>query len=1069
MNDLQGLDQAPSLSDLELAIRSPDDPSQKQARATLLLWLRGRVEDIHRQNSVRELIIRACKECEGRQVLPVLLRSVAVPNLLPPSASSNDMQWAMISAAENSMPELVAYLRIDLKAQNYIKYTALEGAHSKICDLLEPIRSPFADIDAAMTARKTILGILNHSVVRLYCAPFGAPKIKAIVEDVYYKLKQVSAIGTTLLLDVEDCKRAVADGLNSADENGTFLAHDFLKPFLKHVESSLDTFLGTIRSRFTTAISPGFVNELQKRYPLHEAERVVQISVPYRNSGPGLATSLKVTSAASSASLVISNDTIYLGSVQPGEFSVVLDVFVVESVDGFTVTMLLEWGEIGDAALRSGVFELRVVAQSKDIDWSAKEYLRPYSTEPAEGKNFIGRHEKVRTLAAKLLREPMESFFLTGQKRVGKTSLALACIEFAKAHQSERIIVSSYNLWGSFAHVEPAASLEALGRAIEFLIKSSTPGFANHPLADFSGSLAPLVGLANLAYQVAPEKRFVIVIDEFDEIHQELYLFGNLAETFFANLRALSRCKNLCFVLVGGENMPYVMERQGQKLNNFSRESLSYYGRESEWADFKSMIQSPVNGFINWYDDALAELFNVSNGNPYFAKIVSASAFEIAVNERDSDISAREVRRATESRTSRLGANSFAHLWQDGIPRPQEEREPDVLLRQRVLVAVARCYMAGNPPTLTNIVAGRVAREVSESEISIVLRDFVRRDVLYESQGLYSFKLPIFEMWLTDVGAAQLAADSLTAELAHAAAVEDMAQCVRADEITNLVDQWPTYRGRHIGSEEVRAWLQQADGSRNQRLLFELLKRTEFLSEARVREMLEHAFRFLPPLPAFVIRRKSDRRRDVIITYVDGEGKSGYSYAPIFAEANRIAGDCIFPPGEFAARMAKHLKGGDSVEAIVIVDDLVGTGRRLLSNVIKFFDLNSAAIPAGTPVKIIALFATEDGRARVLNGIRDLNGGDIDFAACRILTDDDFAFPTSARGWASAEDRDRAKALCLDFGKRIYSGNPLGFGGNGLLLIFPTNTPNNSLPILHTPARAGGGRTWKPLFPRVTH
>jgi hypothetical protein len=233
--------------------------------------------------------------------------------------------------------------------------------------------------------------------------------------------------------------------------------------------------------------------------------------------------------------------------------------------------------------------------------------------------------------------------------------------------------------------------------------------------------------------------------------------------------------------------------------------------------------------------------------------------------------------------------------------------------------------------------------------------------------------------------------------------------------------------------------------------------------------MLEYAFRFLPPLPEFVIRRKSDRRRDVIITYVDGEGKSGYSYAPIFAEANRIAGDCIFPPGEFAARMAKHLKSGGSVEAIVIVDDLVGTGRSLLTNIAKFFDLNSAAIPVGTPVRLIALLATEEGKDRVLNGIGDLNGGNIDFAACKVLTDDDFAFPESARGWVSTEDRDRAKALCLDFGKKIYSGNPLGFGGKGLLLVFPTNTPNNSLPILHTPARVGGGRAWKPLFPRVTH
>jgi AAA domain len=1068
MNEQEGLDHSSDLRELELSIRS-NDPLHKQARAILLHWLREHVEDGNHNKSIGELIVLACKECEAREVLPVLLRCLVVPDLLPGGAASNEMQWAMISMAESAVTELVAYLRIDPKTQNYIKYKALEGTHSKLCETLQPIRAPFADIDGAMAARKVILGILNHSVVRFYCSIFDSAKVKAVVEEVYYKLKQVSAVGQTLLLDVEDCKRAVTDGLRLADENGSFLALDFLRPFLNHVSVSLDKFLSTIRSRFTTSVAPGFSGELQKRYPLHESGRNIQISVPFRNSGPGLATSVKISSSASSDSMLIENETIYLGNVQPGEFAVVLDIFIVDPADKFIVMMLLEWGEIGEATLHSGAYEFSVVAQAKNIDWSTKEYWRPYSTEPAEGESFIGRQEKVRTLAAKLIREPMESFFLTGQKRVGKTSLALACIEFAKAHQSEREIVSSYNLWGSFAHVNPAASLESLGRQIETLIKDSVPGFLNQPSADFSGSLAPLIRLANLAYQVSPMKRFVIVIDEFDEIHQELYLFGNLAETFFANLRAISRCKNVCFVLVGGENMPYVMERQGQKLNNFSRASLSYYGRDSEWSDFRSMIQSPVSGVINWYDDSLAEVFNVSNGNPYFAKIICAAALEIAVQERDTDISVREIRHATESRTSLLGANSFAHLWQDGIPRPQEEREPDVLLRQRVLVALARCYMAGEPPTLSNILTWRVATNISESEVSAVLRDFVRRDVLADSQGLYIFRLPIFEQWLTDVGAAQLAADSLTAELANSALVEEMALAVRADEIAALVERWPTYRGRHIGSEEVRAWLQQVDGSKSQRLLFELLERIDFLSEARVREMFEQSFGFLQPLPDFVIRRRSDRRRNVIVTYIDGEGKSGFSYASIFAEANLISGDCIFPRGEFAARIERHLAAGDRVDSVVIVDDMVGTGKSLLGNIETFIRSNSDSIPLNVPVKLISLVATLDGQKRILDGIGKLDRSNIDFRACRVLGDENFAFPENIVGWSSTDDRDRARALCFDLGKKIYSSNPLGFGGKGLLLVFPTNTPNNSLPILHTPSRVGGGKAWKPLFPRMTH
>ena len=71
--------------------------------------------------------------------------------------------------------------------------------------------------------------------------------------------------------------------------------------------------------------------------------------------------------------------------------------------------------------------------------------------------------------------------------------------------------------------------------------------------------------LAETAIRAIPTDRFVVIIDEFDEIHQELYLQCNLAETFFANLRALATTRNVCVILVGGENMPFIME--GKEIN----------------------------------------------------------------------------------------------------------------------------------------------------------------------------------------------------------------------------------------------------------------------------------------------------------------------------------------------------------------------------------------------------------------------------------------------------------------------------------------------------------------------
>jgi hypothetical protein len=1055
------------LKDIEKELQGNLASEKKLNRPAMLKWLRTKVHDENSSLSIADLIILAEKEDVSREVAAMLLRIIS-SRALPEIESNNEVARAVVSMAEKGQAELYAFLRIDPKAQTFKKIQAIVLAHDEICRILSPMRNDFFDIESALSARKPILGALNHSIVQKYNAAFDLKVVKATIEDLFHNLKLVNEAGPTLLDDVENFKKSIKSAYQIGEDGGSFLVADFLMPLIVCFEKSLELFLRASRNKFTTMIKARFGSDLQKRFPLHEPSRMLQISIPFVNEGPGLATSMLVTVAKESDSILLHNKTIHLGNVPPGDFSIVLDAQVIDPASQVNLTLLLEWGEIGEAQRKSEAYEVIVKAQKSDVDWAAKEYWRPYSTEPAQGDDFIGRLEKLRMLSAKLLTAPMESFYITGQKRVGKTSLALAAIEFAINHSQGSDLYSSYNLWGSFAHENPRKSLEALGKSIETLLRSAVPKLEALKNLDFTGSLSALVKFSEMAFEFSPEKKYVIVIDEFDEIHQELYLQGNLAETFFANLRAISRCKNMCLILIGGENMPYVMERQGQKLNNFSRVNLSYYDRDREWADFRLMIQRPTDGVINWHEDAIGEVFNIANGNPYFAKIVCASALEIAVQSRDTDISVEEIRFSNNSTVFQLGSNSFSHLWQDGVPKPPLEREPEVLVRTRVAVALARCYIRADPPTLQNIFSNRSSSTLSESEAAAALRDYVRRDVLSEKNGLYEFKLPIFEKWLVDFGAAQLAADKLTEDLANAFLSEDLKFAVRSDEVALLVKEWPTYRGRHVGADDVRAWISQVESAKEQRLLFEIVKRVRIFNESKIREMLRNSFSFLQPLPEFVIRRKSDRRRNILVTYVDSEGKSGASYASMFAEENLISAECIFPPGEFEKRISAHLSDGGIVSSIVIIDDLVATGKSILSNIQKFMEKNRNSIRDEMPVRVISIVSTPTGQRHVLDGFQKLLHSNIDFRSCELLGNELFAFSPESRAWLADDDFDRAKALCEDIGKKIYKSNPLGYGELGLLLVFPTNTPNNTLPILHTSSRPGE-RSWRPLFERITH
>lgn len=1001
----------------------------------------------------------------------VLLRCLAVQDLVPEPNSTNHIIRSTVELCEGALPEIIGFLRIDQRAQNYEKFAILSDCHSRITEILDPLRSPYGDLDALLSTRREIVGCLNHSIIRKYTGPFRLTETRTTIESLFSKLKKISSLETTLLVDIEDCNRAISSVTAELDVAESFLNQNFLTPFLKTCETVLSQFLDSLRGRFATSITwgGGSGHELQKRYPLHEPEREIQIIVPLRNSGPGMATDVRITVEAGGENVVLGGETIMLGNVLPGDFSITLDAMVISQCSSFKELLSVEWGEIGSPTRKSELFEYHVIAQSSAVDWQSLEYSTPYSTEVAEGDQFVGRMDKVHLLAAKLLRSPMESFYITGQKRVGKTSLALAAAQFAEVNSPANTLVSHYILWGAVAHADPSVALRQLGESIETFIADSLPPGLSVDKGDYHGSLAGLIKHSDAALQAVPDRKFVIILDEFDEIHQELFLQGNLAETFFGNLRALSRCKNICIVLVGGENMPFIMDRQGQKLNNFSRVNLSYFLRESEWSDFQLLVRTPAQGILDWHNDAVSEVFNITNGNPYFAKIVCAGVFRSAVSERDADITANEVRRATEAEVSVLGANSFAHLWQDGVPKGINEREPDVLRRMRVLVALARCLRQNLPPTASHIAEHRTSTSLSEAEILAVLNDFIRREVLREEDRQYGFDLPIFRLWLVDVGVSQLIADALSEELANAALAEENAALVRSEEVVALSQQWPTYRGRHIGTDEIRAWYQQVENQRDQRILFELLKRTRVFSETHVRERLKSAHDLLRrSLPEFVIRKRSDRRRDVLLTYVDGQGKSGANYASLYAEENGIAAECVIAPGDFRACFDKHVERNGSVAALIIMDDIAATGKSLSKNVDVFLS-EFGDLLQSTTVRVVTLIATESAQSTLLRKIQRVEHIDIDFRSCEILPKEAFAFPADAAVWSSEEEKARAKALCIDLGSKIYKRNPLGYGNMGLLIVFPTTVPNNSLPILHSYSRTASSDAWKPLFPRVVN
>jgi hypothetical protein len=421
---------------LERTIRKQRlDEEFKTARSILRTYLWNKVGVEEGGSIVEAVESLATKADRSPDVAAILLRCLDIPHFMPTGGAGSQLDRSIVSIVEIGLPKICELIGVNPKSQTFEKFKKLAGAHARICELLSPLAFETGSLEGLVSAKPPITAALNHSCVMAYGHVFRLGAIRGIVDKVIHDAHQVLAARPTLLYDVEQLEITIKDGEDTADENGSFIYFDFLIPFLKQARSGLSRYIDSARGRFASKLTLGIRDgeALPKRYPLYEVDRQIQIRVPLRNKGPGLATDVRARVAVNTDKVVLGQTVIMLGDVAPGEFSLYFDVLIVSPLESFPADIEIEWG---GANREADIFGVSVLAQVAGINWSALEYWHPYGTDPAEGDRFIGRAEIVRSLASRLLRTPMEPFYITGQKRVGKTSLALATVEFARKQQT---------------------------------------------------------------------------------------------------------------------------------------------------------------------------------------------------------------------------------------------------------------------------------------------------------------------------------------------------------------------------------------------------------------------------------------------------------------------------------------------------------------------------------------------------------------------------------------------------------------------------------------------------------
>ncbi|CAD6559605.1 hypothetical protein LMG28727_06903 [Paraburkholderia kirstenboschensis] len=999
----------------------------------------------------------------------VLLRIAGEPGVLPENSSANQLHRRLVQLVERHAPDLCRRLNFDRNAQTFEKFDAMTKFHSQICESLQVLQSLTPDLSLILTNRQAIIKAVSSDRNAAYLQPFHQQRVKAALSKILSDAEEILSCRDHSFSSRVD---ALSDFIEAesvwVEACSNFFTVDYYKSGLTDVLTALRELAAAAVSRFVcniTAVGSGR-DIADKHYPLHEVERIVRVSIPLRNDGPGVAGNC--TAYLSTNSDCIDFDpAVSLGDIPPGNFSLSFEVMVTKATDSAKLAVTFEWDVMGETSRRSVLLPVTLMSQDSNINWLEARQHHPYSTDVAEGEEFVGRTSKLNALCGRFQKDRMGSSFITGQKRVGKTSLARA-VESVLTIADSRFAVL-YLEWGQYSRMDPVETVEALGTEIAGFLASYIQADVDETKLNFRGSIAPLSRLADVLARESPGRKVLLILDEFDEIHPEMYRFGPLAEAFFSNLRTLSSKRNISFLLVGGEKMPFVMSAQGDQLNRFVSEGLDYFSSASEWEDYVELVRKPSRGVLTWSDAAVQAVFNATNGHPYYTKLLCAAVYQRAVDERDAVVTETDVQRCEDRVVSEMDSNSFAHLWKDGISDDRERAEIIELNRRRFLSACARSLKSGQLVSVETIAQFRQGLKIAQHEIAPIFNDYIRRGILVETveHTTFQFSIPIFQRWLTEAGAARLMSDALAEEYETAEQQADEEARVTSSELVELAERWGPYQGREVGAERIRSWLEQVKSSQEQRLLLKLLKALRFVSSLEVRHSLRDAHALVArQIAPFVSEKRTDRRKDIAITWVDGEGKSGNKHAALYAEENKIWSKALLPADGFEKALQRYEDQAEcSVCAVVIVDDFIGSGRSLGSNVENFVKQNEALfVERHMVLLVVALTATKRGEQKVRETLSKL-AIDSELTVLHPIDESCLAFEDGGtKIWQSAEERGRAKELCQRIGQRVQRSAPLGYADQGALLVFPDTVPNNTLPLLHS--STSGQEPWNALFPR---
>jgi hypothetical protein len=832
--------------------------------------------------------------------------------------------------------------------------------------------------------------------------------------------------------------------------SGSILLQEVLLPILDAIEGMLAGYVGELSNLGSAVVEVELVSD---RLPLAPADPF-EVRITVRNRGTAAARELSF-SVDLPDNLQNKLGPPGIKELAPGAevhltFLLSCSMAVATCSFGLTVRWTDDYDRSDEAR-----FDLHAEAQ-RPSSWLENDSNPFQLVSIDDPKRLIGRESYLQHFLD--VGRSAGSLYVTGLKRVGKTSLVKVGLTLLE--QEGWLVV--YIPLGSVLGPEGRASDLVFG-ILERLEEEATHSFPSAtleqlPAADPSQFARQASRWLRQLQRALPRgTSAAIALDDFDELPQSLRS-GSEADALFLFLRALIDHNWLSLTFIGSEVLPTVLEQQAHRLNQVDPMNVENFGSREATG---KLLTLPSRDRFDWTDDAIDLVHTLTGGNPYYSTLLGSRLWAALRNRRRTLAQEADVEAVATELADTENQSHFMHLWADD-PQGLDAASARSIRASALLRAVARCQgdrgASAHDEEAASVAASWMPG-ATQQELRGSLSGLVRRGVLDEREaGRLTFRTPLVGMWLRSAGARYLNELYRNSSLASASA-----RVIAAADYVEL-SRAVSFRGQRLTPLDFQAWVEQFQDKGHQYLAVQILKRLAsdgYFSNDRVQEeivpLLTAALQN-GPLRGRVRRNPNSYLSHVLVLEHGAPSSSAAAFLRPMLSALRITKASVSSLADLPLRL-----GDDNIHVILVLDEFAGTGTQISKTVAecrsRLFESqpdweNETTIAVG--LGVVADTTVVDTVAA--SGCEVVTGLQLGMR-CR-------AFDPEADIFESEEDRLAAEELFRAVGRALGAPHPLGFKGQGMLVLFESNCPNNTLPALWR-SGAYAGRPWTALFDRM--